>query len=369
MSSLSAVRRGAVVALRFLELAEEVDLAALEALADQQGWRLRHQALPVFGRVQDLNRSLDLGERDLTLEDGVQLHLAVELTVYAFGAVALAFRWSIDDEAGLPVGVLAERVRLLVQDEGLTREARSILDGLRPRMLPALDRPFTWHDDEGFVCLLVRETAEPWDPDAVVESADLARLLSCEGPGWQPSRQTREAYARSTFRYGSRDCSVIDWEVGLVLDPETGGEDVLDLIALANTLLLEFRRFDGIVERQVGDLYDVVQRHRRLLWLRPWRMSRVLNRVMGSLLEISEFIDRSDNATKVIEDVYYARVFRGVLERMQVPAWRGAVLRWQQTARQVAEMVQAEAQVAFGHVLEIIIILLIAFEIVMAFVE
>ena len=77
----------------------------------------------------------------------------------------------------------------------------------------------------------------------------------------------------------------------------------------------------------------------------------------------------SENAFKITEDVYYARVYRGAIERFQVPAWRNSVLARQRAVSEIARTLYDREQLGVAHSLELIIIALIAFEIVMALVR
>ena len=91
------------------------------------------------------------------------------------------------------------------------------------------------------------------------------------------------------------------------------------------------------------------------------KLGRQLNR---RLLETVEFIERVDNSLKVIADSYLARVYTAALQCFRVPDWLAGVNRKQDLTRQVAEVLAAESQANTSHLLEIIIILLILWEVV-----
>jgi hypothetical protein len=91
------------------------------------------------------------------------------------------------------------------------------------------------------------------------------------------------------------------------------------------------------------------------------RLGRQLNR---RLIETVEFIERVDNAIKVIADTYLARVYRAALQSFRVGDWQAGVNRKQDLTRQVAEVLSNESQASRSDLLEVVVILLILFEIV-----
>ena len=101
-----------------------------------------------------------------------------------------------------------------------------------------------------------------------------------------------------------------------------------------------------------------------MLWRRSGKYRRLGRKLNRRLLETVEFVERVDNAIKVIADTYLARIYAAALESFRVPSWLAGVHRKQDLNRQVAEVLLGEAQVSTSHLLEIIIILLILYEIV-----
>ena len=81
---------------------------------------------------------------------------------------------------------------------------------------------------------------------------------------------------------------------------------------------------------------------------------------------ITEIVERADNAFKVTDDVYLARIYRAALDLFREPAWRRGVDRKLQIFRDTYAMLNAESQAARAELLEVIIVVLIAAELVLA---
>ncbi len=77
--------------------------------------------------------------------------------------------------------------------------------------------------------------------------------------------------------------------------------------------------------------------------------------------------ERVSNAIKMLGDQYLARVYRQISQRFRVQEWNGAILRKLDTIDSIYEKLHDHSTSFRMEVLEWIIILLIASEIVMAF--
>jgi hypothetical protein len=138
------------------------------------------------------------------------------------------------------------------------------------------------------------------------------------------------------------------------------------VLELATAQLLEFRYYDALTERQVLSVTELLGRRSIASWLRPGRFAAVARRVQGMVVETAEFVERVENAVRVVGDLYLARVYRAAVERFRLRAWQADILRRQQTSAQVAGLLWDETATRLGHVLEAMILALIVVEIALA---
>ena len=79
-----------------------------------------------------------------------------------------------------------------------------------------------------------------------------------------------------------------------------------------------------------------------------------------------ELIERVEYSLKVTDDVYLARVYAGALEVFRERTWRSGIERKIAIVRGTYDMLNSESLVRRSETLEVIIVLLIAFEIGLA---
>ena len=82
--------------------------------------------------------------------------------------------------------------------------------------------------------------------------------------------------------------------------------------------------------------------------------------------DTTELVELVENALKVTDDVYLARVYSSALEIFRGRAWRSGIDRKLAILRDTYAMLNDEAQAARSETLEIAIVVLIVAEIVMA---
>ncbi len=372
--NLPPISQGSFHAFRLFEVAEEIDLARLDQLHLPASINVRPGRLSFFGRLRSLLSVVVMGVRDVELQTGVWLQVECTVLVFSFGVAAPCFQIPLGKggsaqavAASMTAAEAAGLITRLNDSQALTQLGRTLVETVTGLIGPAIIRPIVYDEYESYTLLTIERFAQPVAIDDVLRSADLARLLLGETPDWQPAPSFLGQLVRHHYRYSADDLCVIDWNAAVAIDP-TPTEDIADLIALALTQLLEYQRYDAILQRELDILYEwAFQKQGRIRWWKPGFAQQGLDRVNRVLLDIGDFIDRSQNAFKITEDAHYAHIYRGAIERFQVPAWRSAVLARQQAVAEVARTMYDRAHLSLNHSLEIIIILLIAFEIVYAF--
>jgi hypothetical protein len=84
---------------------------------------------------------------------------------------------------------------------------------------------------------------------------------------------------------------------------------------------------------------------------------------------IGPLVERVENGLEVTNDVFLARIYQAALALFREDAWRLGLARKLQIFRDTYAMLNDEAQVARGNVLEVIIILLIVTEVILGLVR
>jgi hypothetical protein len=361
------VSAGAVIALRLFDVAYAIDLAGAEALWAAQARassRLRLTATPpkamAFG-VPPLALALD----PVTLElGGETVQAGVTARLYDFGAISIALRVPI---AGMGWSDFVHRLNQVDRTLGGGTAAgpwTQLLAQVRGPLAAALERPEKSTIEEDYLVGLVQAFDQPLSAAALQQHVDLVPLLSGEQRAL--SDGARQDLLRQRFSYYTDDLVVLTWDRAFIYEPR-GDSDVLDVLEVANAQLLEMRYYDELLDDELPRMYELVASARRAASLRGSRRFAELARGLYTLVaEVTELTERVDNALQVTEDVYLARIYSAALELFRVRSVSAAVDRKLAIIRDTYTALHDEAAARRAELLELLIVLLIVIEVVLA---
>ena len=283
----------------------------------------------------------------------------VEMLLYDFGAVSVSFSIPIRG----PLGELTALTCELAGNTALVAEARRQVELLMDSIRAAIVKPGTPDLFEDYVILHVAEFESATPPAELVgESAhDVARVLRAERDPLSP-QEVADAMAHK-LSYGRDDLTVVDWNAALVVDREL--DDVRAVLEFANVELLELRFLDRRLDRSLDRAYEIVARAEAK---GSGSLKSDLRRLVEMQLDGAVLFERFSNAPKLLGDQYLARVYRLATQRFHVAEWNSGILRKLDTMEGLYEKMAERASSYRMEILEWIIILLIAFEIVMSFI-
>ncbi len=368
LASEPMVARGAIVALRLFDVAYAIDLARAETLLAGQtraARRSRLSATPpkamAFG-VPPV--ALQLEPVALIL-DGQTVTADATARLYDFGAVTIALRVAV---TGAPWGEFAARLNDV--DRQVETDARTwdeLLRQVRTLVGAALIRPEELRIQEEYIIGVVHAFDRPLSAAALQESVDLVPLLS--GEQRPLSDGARQDLLRQRFSYYTDDMVVLTWDRAFVYEPR-GDSDVLDVLEVANAQLLEMRYYDELLDDELPRMYDLVARARRTrTLLASKRFANLARRLHTLVAEVTELTERVDNALQVTEDVYLARIYAAALDLFRVRAVSVAVDRKLAIIRDTYSALYDESSASRTELMEMLIVILIVAEIVIALVR
>jgi hypothetical protein len=283
---------------------------------------------------------------------------SVGATIFDFGAVSVALRLPFR----LPPRALVQLAGALAESGPIVQIARTVLTPLYRQLLPAIRDPF-WPDDlseEYFVVQLPPEYL-PLTRD----SAWIAGLVHLE---CQPlSNEEINEATRLRLSYNPDDLFVPDWTAALLVDREC--DETLQAIEFANLQLLEFRHIDDRLDGRLAQAWRVISPLMRTA-LPIWRMFGRPVRVIGGLkVEANDLFERAGNVLKLVGDPYLARVYRLVASRFHLETWEASIRRKLEAIEAAYGVVADQARDFRMEFLEIVVVVLILLEVVLAFVR
>ncbi|MCE2942560.1 MAG: hypothetical protein ACK53A_09575 [Gemmatimonadota bacterium] len=371
LSSESRVA-GAAVLYRLYDIGWEIDLARAEELLRS---RAPARARPERGegatlRIPNPPVTVGLGTERLELADGSSHDVEVSARLFDFGVASL--RLSVPVPSGATWAAFTQFGRAL----HAAPAAIALLDDhrrlLAERIAGAVERPHVAPVIEDYIVFRLHAVTSPdgtlCPPAALADDALVPLLLDESRP---LSEAARRELLPHRFSYYADDLAVVTWDNALVLEPSRDDDTVSYILEFANAQLLELRWYDSRLE---AELQAVLERSARA---RGRGISRLFTRRYGDLLEdlqqlvgdATEITERVDNALKVTDDVYLARIYGAALEVFRGKAWRAGVDRKVAILRETYAMLNAETQTTRGELLEVAIVVLILAEIGLALVR
>jgi hypothetical protein len=364
---------GWVTVYRLHDIGNAIDLeAANSALQPVSAARAR----PARGEAQAIQianppLSVALGTATLPLH-GDEHPVTFSARVFDFGVCALQARTAIPD--GLTwegLGVLGARLEAA---PALVTAFATALDRVTGLLGSAVERPERSPVSESYVVFRVttlHDGAGHGIAPTAVSDAALARLLLNET---EPlSAGACADLLQYRFSYYDNDLAILTWDNALVVDPRTSDEDVEYVLEFANAQLLELRVYDAALDAELPQMYDRIaaargQKSTGALGLPKRPLREVLGGLQTRVADVTETVERAENALKVTDDVYLARVYAGALKLFRASAWRRGIDRKLEIMRQTYAMLNDEEQSARSHRLEVIVVLLILAEVAIALV-
>jgi hypothetical protein len=145
--------------------------------------------------------------------------------------------------------------------------------------------------------------------------------------------------------------------------------ETLQTIEFVNLLLLEYRHLDERLDTQLTAAYKLIHPLARS-WLPWWHTHHRPLRSLGELrVEANSMIGRPVNVLKLLGDQYIARVYSLLAKRFHLEEWEQSNRRSVEVLEGVYAVISDQAASNRTELLEIIVILLILFEIVMALIR
>jgi hypothetical protein len=291
------------------------------------------------------------------------LEATAEAIVFDFGGVSVSLQVPIERTAE----ELQKLAACLAETQPVIDAARQVSAELFNNLQPAMQQP-KWSPlgEEFFVFELLPSEPLPSPDTLLAKHGDwLASLVRLEA---EPlSRDEVAAALQSRISYSPADMLLADWSAAVLIDHDC--EETLQAIEFANLQLLEYRYIDNLLDDRLAAAYSTLHRTVRS-WLPFWRTQGRSLRYLGELrLDVNSLFERTGNALKLVGDQYLARVYRLVAGRFHLSDWEHSIRSSLDVVEGAYQVLSDQSASLRIELLEIIVIILIAAEIIMAMVR
>jgi hypothetical protein len=343
------------------EVAQGIDLDQVERSlgrgSERQLFRHRGRVTSVFHyRPAPLRVSQECAAIPL---EGWATKPVVDLVLYDFGAASVTY------EIPVPGGLedLHAASVSLRKASTLREDARSRVEALLRSVSQAVHRPRVAELTEDYTIVgMPRIPSEQTATEfCLANAARIAEILRPDGGA--PSEEEVRNATEVQISFGPTDATIVDWDAAFVLDPEP--EEVRAVLEFANVQLLEMRwldlQLDGAIERS----YQLLARRKTWRAFLPRGLTTDLNQVAELQLESAVMLERVSNALKVFGEVYLARIYRLAARRFRLEELDSTITRKLATIESIYQKLSDRADSIRMEVLEWVVIVLIATEIIL----
>jgi len=249
-------------------------------------------------------------------------------------------------------------------EDGAERLCREVVR----RIAPALDRPRDKFLSEDYFVFAINSPAHRLSAERLLaeSSNEIAQLLRAEVQPLDP--QERDEVLRHRLSYLADDLVVPTWSTALVYDTEAGIYAALEIFEYANSQLLQFRYYDELLDGRLSQIYkelETTPSYSR--WWPRRRYTGAARRVHALFIDVNELTDRTENALKLVGDVYAARLLALANSRLGVTAWRESVEDKLKTLDEIYRFAVNQTSMERGELLEMSIVAILVFELVLFF--
>lgn len=300
--------------------------------------------------------ALDLGEQVYILE-GREFELRFHAKIWAYGAISVLLKFRPKEQMSLiEFNNVIEHVEESDDIESMARDkASQILKVLEnSAKKSSLSEQY---EDYTIIQFVNKEPSQIED----TFKEDIYRMMEGEGK-LKLSQQTKESIRQSTYQYSENDLAVVDWNRSVLVGERSDVEELSDILEFAVCQLLELRYYDDFLDKKLESLYDSLEQKKASIWLN--RYSRFSEEAAILYLEFSEVIDKVGNSLKLVGDTYYAKIFRAAVEKFRLGDWKTTVSSKLTNLAQLSELFSSEINERRNQLMELIIIVLIAIEVV-----
>lgn len=361
-SSQVKIKKGTILIYRLFDIAEEITIPQVEAILQDNRGPDRFKVPKYIDRAIHLKNppvTFGLGEEVITVNSRT-MKADVVIKVRDFGVISIIYQINIP--AGMSWKELTELAQNLEEGSEIDKLAQQQCQEITRTILPALKKPNHWQGFEDYIVYFLEEFENNLTVETFRKEVDFTALMLAENQV-RLSQEMKQSSAEAIYQYAENDLTIIDWNSAIVIEP-SGSRDIPDILEFALTHLMEMRYYDDLLDIKLGSLYDDIQVKRHTIWVSKY--DSLYKEASSRYIEFIEFLERVENSLKVVGDFYLAKVYRSATTEFRVKDWQESVTRKMNILAQVSNLLQGEMNVRRSHLLEIIIVLLIAYEIIAA---
>ncbi len=315
------IKEGRVYIYYAFDIASEIQLEKLEKVFGKKPIesQIKYTRLtPKYVQYSQPPYLVTIGEKQIEIKHDNKQTFRITAKIYDFGVVSLRFSL-------LYSGSFEELIMLsnmIVENEAIEKEAFKQIERIKKEISEVLVKPMEKPTYEDYIIFVAKEFDKKVN---VMEIAGqygekIAAILRAETESLSDA-QIKDTL-KSSVSYFDDDVVFIDWNAAFICDPRDS-LDTLEVLEYANIELLELRTYDEVLDKEIDKAYDKVSPS-KLAWsfiaLDPF--SRTLNWLEEVKLDVTQIIEKVENALKLVGDPYLAKVYSAASDSFRLTKWK-----------------------------------------------
>ena len=359
---MPAIDTATLTAFYLFDIAEQIALPELRARLGDAAAAARFapgRGAPPYLQYANPPVVVDGDVLGIPPPDGFRLR--VKFFDYGVLSVALSRRFSAE---WAEIVALSSRY---IENEALEEQAVGICRGLLQRFPSAMRGVRERLLAEDYLVLAITPTGDRPAADALLAAHGREIAQSLRGEVQALSAQEQEEILRHRLSYAADDLVIPTWNAAFVYDTETGAQAALEIVEFANSQLLEFRYYDELLDVELARIYAQLQRPHWWDSLFGRGYLRAAHQLHALFIDVNEITDHTQNALKMVGDIYAARLFHLTAARLGLEIWKGSVNEKLKTLNDIYRFAVEQVAISRGHFLELTIIGILVLELVLFF--
>ena len=356
---MSGVISGHITAFFLFDVAEAIDLARLQhELGGGVAARLAPKpTVPPHVQYRQPPITIDGHIINMAEADG----FSVRFKAFDYGVISVALTRPLS-------GTWDQWVawgRSCYENAALPRTAEQLARTLVSRAATAVTRLRSDFLTEDYVIFTATQLDDDVSSESLIAARGEAIAQLLRGERSPLSAEERDEILRHRISYFADDLVIPTWNSAFIRDTESGAQGAIEILEFANSQLLEFRYYDQLLDAELERIYPQLQRQGLLYnWLAR-RYSRAVRQVHSLFIDVNELTDRTENALKIVGDVYAARLFALAAARLGLDQWKASVQEKLRTLADIYRFAVEQTSMARGEFLEFLVVVILVLELVL----
>lgn len=361
------IKKGSIFVYNVFDIGWEVNLSKAEELLltkQKTSSRFKFSKDPRKAIIiKEAPLEINIGREIIRIND-VDYDANLHAKIWDYGAISISVEIILKENTTFD---LLHLIALYLEEtDDIEKLARKIKDEVKSIIFDSIKLPQEWAQFEDYIIYYIEQIEGISEPQEIFQKFDIASLILGENKNTLSQFSSLPVTERF-IQYYKNDIAVIDWDSALIIEP-TGSKDICDAIEFSLTHLLELRYYDYSIDKKLDLLYDALEKEsQKISSIFKFNYSKLSEEASKTYIEFSDLLSKIENSFKTVGDPYIATVFRNCGEQFRFDDWYSSISRKMDTLFQITQIINSELNAIRSHILEIIIIILIAIEIIPLF--